>query len=436
MNIMNPAIESEQYAVAVPRYLPWIVVFSASLFFFYEFIQMQMFNTISPYLLSEFKISATTLGYVSSGYFLADVMLLFPAGMILDRFSPRKVILIAMWVAVITTAIFGLSHSIWIAGLCHFAAGFGSAFCLLGCVRIASRWFPARSMAMIVGLIVTMAFFGGMVAQTPLAWLTKQLGWREALEIVAGLGLLIIGIIFMLVRDYPPGKESFFAAQKHELKTLGLKSSVAAALSNPQNWFCGFYTSFLNVPLMLLGGLWGSLYLTAVHHLTLMQASYVTSMIFFGSMIGCPLIGALSDRLALRKLPMIVFGVISLPAMLAIVYMPNLSLTTLLLLFFGLGLFTSAQTIGYPVIAESNPKMMTGTGMGLSSVLIMGAPLVFEPIFGRLMDKSWNGKIVDGAHVYSAQTYYHSMLLLVGVLAVGLIASFFIRETYAKENPN
>src|SRR5579872_6322308 len=114
MNIMNPAIESEQPAVAVPRYLPWLVVFTASLFFFYEFIQTQMFNSLSPFLLKEFKISATTLGYVSSGYFLADVLLLFPAGMILDRFSPRKVILMAMWIAVITTIIFGFSHAIWL----------------------------------------------------------------------------------------------------------------------------------------------------------------------------------------------------------------------------------------------------------------------------------------------------------------------------------
>ncbi len=187
---------------------------------------------------------------------------------------------------------------------------------------------------------------------------------------------------------------------------------------------------------MLLGGLWGNLYLTTVHHLTLMQASYVTSMIFFGSMVGCPLIGALSDYLALRKLPMIIFAALSFPAMLAIIFMSDLSMISLLVLFFGLGLLTAVQTLGYPVVTESNPQMMTATAMGVASALIMGAPMIFEPIFGWLMDKSWDGKILNGAHVYNAQTYYFSMLLLAGMLAVGLITSFFIRETYAKENPN
>jgi MFS family permease len=237
-----------------PRYLPWLVVFSASLFFFYEFIQMQMFNTISHFLLDDFKISATTLGYISSGYFLADIIFLFPAGMLVDRFSSRLVILVAMWISVISTAIFAFSHQLSVVIICHFAAGIGNAFCFICCMRLASRWFPARLMALVVGLIVTVAFFGGMVAQTPLAWLTSIFPWRDALFIVAALGVVIIGIVWLYVQDYPPGQEEAFAQQQHQLQSLGIKKTVGMAFANPQNWLCGLYTSFVNIPLMLLGG--------------------------------------------------------------------------------------------------------------------------------------------------------------------------------------
>jgi len=421
---------------AFPRYLPWLVVFSASLFFFYEFIQMQMFNTISHFLLDDFKISATTLGYISSGYFLADIIFLFPAGMLIDRFSSRLVILSAMWISVISTAIFAFSHNLAVVILCHFAAGIGNAFCFICCMRLASRWFPPRLMALVIGLIVTIAFFGGMVAQTPLAWLTSIFPWRDALFIVAVLGLMIIGIVWLYVQDYPPGQEKVFAEQQHQLQALGIKKTIGMAFANPQNWLCGLYTSFVNIPLMLLGGLWGGLYLTTAHGLTHLQASYVTSMIFLGSMFGCPLIGALSDRLGLRKLPMIVFAALSLPVMFAIVYMANLPLTGLIVLFLALGFFTSSQIVAYPVINESNPKMMTGTAMGLASVLIMSSPMLFEPLFGYIMDKNWDGKIVNGVHVYNAHAYFYPMLFLTGVLFVGVIISFFIRETYAKDLSN
>ena len=129
------------------KWLPWLVVFSASLFFFYEFIQMNMFNTINPYLIKEFDIDAIVMGYVTAAYFYADVIFLFPAGMLLDRFSTRSIILTAMLVCVVSTVIFAASTSIVVIAICHFAAGIGNAFCFLSCARLASRWFPARQMA-------------------------------------------------------------------------------------------------------------------------------------------------------------------------------------------------------------------------------------------------------------------------------------------------
>ncbi len=419
-------------SIVMPGYLPWLVVFSAALFFFYEFIQMHMFNAISPDLMSDFHMSATTLGYVSASYFYADVIFLFPAGMLLDRLSSRKVILAAMFICVISTALFAKATSVPMVFLCHFAAGIGNAFCFLSCIRIAARWFSNRQMALVIGLIVTMAMLGGVVAQTPLAWLVSAVGWRNALLYTALLGALIIGLIWLFVQDYPPHKAQVISEQKQKVRNLGLFETIKRVLSNSQNWYCGFYTSFLNLPLMLLGGLWGSLYLTTVQHLTRLQASYVTMMVFWGTIVGGPLIGWISDKLALRKTPMIIFGIISLPVMLAIIYIANLSLTSLIVLFFLLGLFTSAQIISYPTIEESNDKAITGTAMGLASVLIMGAPAIFEPVFGWLMDKNWDGTIVNGAHYYSAHAYYYSMLIMPAVLFVGLIASFLVKETNAQ----
>lgn len=418
--------------ISAPRYLPWLVVFSAALFFFYEFIQMHMFNAISPDLISDFHISATTLGYVSASYFYADVLFLFPAGMLLDRISPKRIILTAMLICVTSTVLFAKSQLIAVIFICHFAAGIGNAFCFLSCIRIAARWFPNRQMALVIGLVVTMAMLGGVVAQTPLTWLVGMVGWRSALLYTAGLGTFIMLIVLLFVQDYPSHKAQIIKEQKQKVKSLGVFTSIKLVLSNPQNWNCGLYTAFMNLPLMLLGGLWGSLYLTTVQHLTRMQASYVTMMVFWGTIFGGPIIGWLSDKFALRRSPMIIFAILSIPVMVGIIYISNLSLAALIMLFFLLGLFTAAQIVSYPTIEESNDKAITGTAMGLASVLIMGAPAIFEPIFGWLMDKNWDGTIINGAHYYSAHAYYYSMLMMPAMLVVGLIASFLVRETNAQ----
>lgn len=409
----------------------WIVCLTAALFFFYEFIQMGMFNSISPELMHEFKINASQLGTISATYFYADVAFLLVAGVLLDRFSTRTIILSAMVLCVSSTLVFALSPNIWIAGGAHFVAGIGNAFCFLSCIKLATRWFPSKQLALIIGLMVTLAMIGGAVAQTPLTLLVEALGWRKAVIADAALGAIIIGLIWYLVYDEPEDPSQRYG-ESHTLPMVSLGTALSAALRNKQNWLCGLYTCLLNLPIFLLGALWGIMFLTQVHHIARADAANITTMVFVGTIIGSPLMGWISDRIGRRRMPMIIGGILSLVVMLAIMYLPNLGFTSLLLLFLLLGIFTSTQIIGYPTIAESSPKNLTGTATSIASVLIMGGGAVFQPLFGWLMDLSGDRTMVDGVAVYSAHDYMLGMMIMPIGFVIGLIAIAFIRETYCR----
>ena len=99
-------------------------------------------------------------------------------------------------------------------------------------------------------------------------------------------------------------------------------------------------------------------------------------MVFLGTIVGSPLLGWLSDRIKQRRLPMIVFAVLSFMVVLILIYTPHLSFVQLAIIFFILGFFTSAQIISYPLVAESNPRSIIGTAEGLASVLIMAGRYV------------------------------------------------------------
>src|SRR5579871_5475412 len=120
---------------------PWLVCFTASLFFFYEFIQMNMLNAISTELMQTFSINATQFGKLSAYYFYANMIFLLPAGIILDRVSTKKIMLTALSICVIGTFAFALAPNIFVASTSRFFAGIGSAFCFLSGVRLATRWF-------------------------------------------------------------------------------------------------------------------------------------------------------------------------------------------------------------------------------------------------------------------------------------------------------
>ena len=173
----------------------------------------------------------------------------------------------AMGWCILATYGFAFSPSIAWAGSFRFVTGIGGAFCLLGAVRLATRWFPAKRLAMVIGVIVSMAFLGGMIAQTPMTLLVDHFGWRTALMVDASIGVLFWLYIMFTVKDYPEGSEALVNEQKKQLKSLGFWPSIGLAAKNVQNWLAGFYTSFMNLSIFLLGAMWGGMYLSQVHGL-------------------------------------------------------------------------------------------------------------------------------------------------------------------------
>ncbi|MDP3268907.1 MAG: MFS transporter [Legionella sp.] len=411
--------------VFVPRgdLMAWIVCLSAGLFFLYEFFQLNIFDVINQPLRDEFHLNATQLSWMSSAYLWADILFLLPAGIILDRFSTRTVIITAMTVCVIGTVGFALTHSFFLASFFHFLSGIGNAFCFLSCIVLVSHWFPPRRQALVIGSLVTMAFIGGMMAHTPFAYLNELFGWRQALLIDGAVGALLLLWIYLIVQDRPIG-----APVRSQVSQESPLPGFLNALSNPQNWLAGLFTSFLNLPIMVLCALWGATYLQVVHGLSEIAASNVVSMIFIGSIIGCPVVGWLSDTQGRRKPLMIIGAAATLITVIPLFLEMSLSSVTLSILFFALGFFTSTQVISYPLIAESNTADNTGASTGIASVIIMGGGGVGQVLFGWLMSHHATASGIN----YSVADFQFAMWIFPIAAIAALIAVLLTRETYCK----
>lgn len=395
--------------------LPWIVCLSASLFFAYELLQLHVMNAISPMLIKDLNLSATQFGSLCSTYLLADVIFLLPAGIILDRFSVRKVILVALSFCLIGTLGFSQATNLTTASICHFFSGIGNAFCFLSCIMLISRWFPKEKQSFLVGLMITIGMFGGVVAQRPFSILASHFSWRNALIIDGLAGILLFGLIFAFVKDAPK------PIQKVKEATLPFFEGIKRSILNLHNICCGLYTCFMNLPLMIISAVWGTLFLTQVHAISIENASTIASMICMGTIVGSPLYGWISDKVKRRRQLMFFGAIVSMGIFMVILTLPHPSEQMFTLLFFGLGFFTSSQALGYPAITENNPKELTGTSMGVAAVLIMGIPALIQPLSGKLLDLSWDGTLLDGAPLYSAGDFQTAFL----IFPIGFLIALF-----------
>jgi len=421
------------------KWTPWFIVISGSLFFLYQFIQMNMINSLAPHLMQSFSIDATRLGKLSACYFFATLLFLLISGQILDRFSTRKVILTVLIITIMGTFSFALSPSYPIACLSRFIMGIGDAFCFVAALRIASRWFPSTHFALASGVVSMIGMLGGMAAQTPLALLIHHLGhWRYAIMIDSFLGVIFWIVIFIVLRDYPSSNTRQPLQDNKTIHQLGYWKTLRLAYGNINNWLCGLYNCFLTAPLFLMGGDgFGSLYLQQVKHLSPFEASYPPLMIFMGLAVGGPLMGWISDKIGRRKLPMQVGTLIAIGLILSIIYISN-SLGIYILLFFLLGFISNAALISYSIVTESNPKILTASSVSIVSFTGLLGGATFPILFGSIMDKMGNFKIINNMHVYTISDYHTAMWIMPTTILIAFAISFFIPETYCKplKNPH
>lgn len=409
-------------------WLPWLVCFSATLFFFYECIQGNMFASITSEIIEDFHTDLLGASWMSSMYYLANVIFLFPAGVILDRYSTKNVILISLMTCIVGTLLFAISDSFQFGLICRFITGIGSAFCFLGCFQLASRWFPPHKMAVVTGLIITLAMSGGMVAQAPFTHLVMLFGWRKAVLLDGLFGLFIALIIFSFVKDHPYEKLAHQSNNAQETH-LPFWQALILAYTNMQNILAGIYASLMNTPVAILGAFAGSVYLTQAHHYPRIESASINSMIFLGVIVGGPLCGSISDRMARRKMPMIIGSLLTMFVMLMILYSVNLPVWQMKTLFFALGLCCSSQVLSYPLVAENNALSMTATSVSVVSVCTQGGFVLYQNLFSYFLNFSsahFNGVL------HGVAAYQRSLMLLPVSFAIALLAVLRLKETYGK----
>lgn len=400
----------------------WLVVMVAASFFFYSFIQMTIFSTseMKEYFSEILSIPDTAAFGVFAGMFLNGcVLFLIPAGILLDKFSVKKLILFSVILSLTGIAGLTFTQNLAAAKIFRFITGVAHCIAFMAPLRLAPRWFSSRKLALAVGLVITFAVTGGLISQTPMYLTINALGGKQTMLLNIGLGILIFILVLLFVKDHPAGAE-----QTEGSKALPLWSGLRNAIGNKQNWFSGLYIGLLNLAVLLLGAIWGTNYLIyKFDYLTPQVITSIIGMIFIGTMTGSPICGLISDKLKNRKWTMLGGASLSLIIMLIIMFAPNPSAGFLYVMFLLLGFTTASQTIGYAVIAESNNDNVLGTANGFAAVLLMGMAAIAQPLFGWLIN------IFGGE---SSASYMKAIYLMPVSFLIALICSILIRETFKK----
>ena len=408
---------------------PWIIWTIAAGFFFYKYLIQVSPSVMTGDLMQAFQINGAGLGNLSAFYFYAYLIMQIPVGIMLDRYSPRFLTTSAIFICSISTYVFSQTDSFWLACMSRALMGVGAAFAAVSCFKLASVWFAPKRFALVSGMFMTAAMLGAVGGQMPLSLLVQQVGWRGALNFVSLMGVLLGIIYFIFVRDKPLTHPTNY--KKHE----PIRPLLMSIITNKQTWLLSLYSGLAFAPVSVFGGLWGVPFLETAYHLSRTDAALAISCIFIGFGTGAPFVGWLSDFMGQRK-PILFLGTfLALVCLIAVIYSPNQSLTTLMILLFLFGFGTSGFFTSFAMIRELFSIVLAATVLGFMNTFDSICEALYEPLVGILLDWTWDGKAVNGLHQFSIKAYHLSLLLLPVSLILALITLLFIKETYCQAKP-
>lgn len=410
------------------RYLyAWIVWGLGAIFYFYEFLLQVSPGVMVPELMQAFNVNAASLGHLTAFYFYAYAGMQIPVGVLLDKYGPRRLLSFAALVCMAGCLLFGYADGMSQAALGRFLIGFGSAFAAVGCMKLASNWFPLERFALLTGLLVTLGMLGAVGGETPLALLINMIDWRSSNILLGGIGGGIALLIWLVVRDTPSGVQ---VATPAKTKT-GLLSGLIHVIKSKQNWLAALYGGLMFAPTSAFGALWGVPFLMTKYGISRPAAAGMISMLFIGWAVGSPLTGWLSDYIH-RRLPTMIAGTIgSLLIILGIIY-ATVPLVVMSALLFFFGFFSSGFLPAFSIIREINHNHITATALGFMNMLNMIGGAVLQPFIGFLLDHYWTGKLMAGTRVYSLENYHVALAVLPIIIFISSLFIPFIKETRCK----
>ena len=419
-----------------PASQSWLTLCLGIAFYFSGFFHRMVTAVMADQLMSDFNIGAASLGNFSSFYYYSYVAVQIPTGILADYWGPRKLLTAGALLSSFGAFIFASASSIYAANMGRLIIGISMGVAWVSILKLTTRWFRSNQFAVVTGLALCLGILGALTAGAPLRLLMNLFGWRSII-FYAGMITLILSIaIWIFMRDDPVQKGYDNYTEGINNSNRITKASVLTDLSKiiryRNTWILSIVSACLIGPVLTFAGLWGIPYLTTQYNLTPVKSATLISTLLISCSIGAPVLGALSEKMGRRKTIYFCALCISLVGWIPILYLQDISLWLLIVLFSIVGFSSGAIVIGMAFVKESVPLGLAGTVSGISNMGMELGPMILQPAIGLLLDLRWDGLFENGVRIYNPSAYHVAFGAIIGLSILGPFLIVFAQETFCR----
>ncbi len=340
---------------------------------------------VMPVLMDIFGLDLTIANLLMSIFSLSAFLLAIPAGIIVHRIGPKRSGLVALGAVVIGAGLGAVSSGAAVLLVSRTIEGISFVLMMVVAPAIISLWFRADERGVPMGVFATWVPVGSIIVLNAAPALESAYGWQAAWWFGCLYGAAAFLLFWALVGmpSAPSGAGHSEARQATGGSTM---STVRTALANRNVWFLGvlFFCFTMCMP-----GFMNNMptYLHTVRGYSLAAAALIVSMSQLMTVVACPFMGFVSDKVGSRK-KMYTVALIILAALWLLPFQLSGTGIVLFMCVFGVVAGVIPTMIFASVPEVMRRPELAGIGMG-AVVTLQNLGLLLGPVmFGRIVQVS------------------------------------------------
>lgn len=356
----------------------WRVLAVFSLGYLVSYVFRGVNLGFAPHLVDELGLSAADLGLLTSFYFLGFAVAQLPAGLLLDRFGPRRTEAALLLLTVAGSAVFAAAPGMVGLAAGRLLIGVGVSVCLGAAIQALSMWFPLSRMPLLNGVVMAIGGLGAVAVGTPLAWLLTWTDWRTVSAGMALVSLVMAMLLWFGAPDLPRVSRESLAQQLRGTREI---------LGSERFWRVAPLTLLNQGVFLAVQSLWVSAFMRDVQGLAPADSARHVSVIGFAMMAGCVGAGWAArhlERLGISLRAFAGFGMMGFIGV-QVLLMAGAPLP-LPLLWAAYGVFGSSGILTYALLARRFPDALIGRATTALTLTVFLATFAFQVGIGVVLD--------------------------------------------------
>jgi len=261
----------------------------------------------NPLIRHDLHLSIAEMGLLLSAFLWAYAFAQLPAGGLVDRFGPRRLLAAGVFIWSLAQIVAGLTTAFGQFVAARVVLGFGEAPQFPTGARVVRDWFNVRGRGFATGIFNCSSTLGNAIAAPLLTVLMLALGWRWMFGLMGIAGVIIAIFWFALYREpaamgLTPAEDAY----REEGDETGEAAPVTLGewrrlLGHATTW--GMIIGFFGVVyLTWVYSAWLPGYLEIQRHMSIKSAGFASAVPYVAGVIGALWGGWLTDWLVRRGL--------------------------------------------------------------------------------------------------------------------------------------